>query len=511
MYKVGRLVIRDVRADLFDKFIRLPSRFFEENSSAELVSKLIYDVEQTANATTDTLTNLVRDVFTAIGLICWMLYLNWQMTLVGFICVPFVVMITSYANKRFRRTSREIQDSMGEIANSIKEVAVAQKIVKIYGGEEFETKRFAKTNANNLKRNLRRAKVSAGLVPATMITIAPVFALVLYVYLNHFTEGSGAAGKFVSFLGAFVMLMSPLKRLAKVNEKIQVGLTAANSVFQIVDSKPEVDGKADELDQANKTIESIAFENVGFHYLDESQRVLNGINFTVKGGEKVALVGASGSGKSTIASLLMRLYAPSKGSILLNGKDIQSKGLQQYRERISFVSQETILFNDTIKANIAYGAEEVDADRLALALKAGHVDEFVGKLPDGIDTLVGEQGLRLSGGQRQRIAIARAIYKDSPIIIMDEATSALDTQSEKLVQQAMNELMLGRTSIIIAHRLSTIRDADSILVLQDGQVVEEGDHEALLKKGGVYTALNNAGEADAAIKKGTIKSGASKK
>lgn len=489
MFKVGRSVIRDIRKDLFAKFINLPTHFFEDNSSAELVSKLIYDVEQTANATTETLTNLVRDSFTAIGLIAWMLYLNWQMTLVGFACVPFVVWITSYSNRRFRKTSKEIQESMGEIAGSIKEVAVAQKIVKIYGGEAFETERFAKTNSNNLHKNLRRAKVSAGVVPATMVAIAPVFALVLYIYLNHFTAGTKSAGEFVSFLGAFVMLMSPLKRLAKVNEKIQIGVAAAHSVFQIIDAEPEPDNGTL---VANNQVKELRFEGVSFHYLDENQRVLNDIDFTVKAGQKIALVGASGSGKSTIASLIMRLYESSAGRITLNGTDILDFSMASYRDLISYVSQETILFDDTIKNNIAYGVTDTEAnpERLDMALKAGHVAEFVTKLPEGVDSLVGEQGLRLSGGQRQRIAIARAIYKNSPIIILDEATSALDTRSEKLVQDAMTLLMQNRTSIIIAHRLSTIQDADLILVLKEGEIIEYGNHQSLLAADGLYTELN---------------------
>lgn len=487
MMKVGRSVIRDLRSDIFARLIVLPTRFYDENSSSKLVSKLIYDVEQTAIATTDTLTALFRDSITAIGLIAWMLYLNWQLTLIGFACVPFVLLVTSYANKRFRKTSREIQDSMGDIANNVKEISIAHKVVKIYGGEAYESQRFANINRDNFRKNLRRGKVSAAIVPVTMMCVAPVFAFVLYIYLNYLSLDDGGAGEFISFLGAFMMLMSPLKQLAKINEKIQIGVTAAASVFRIVDTEPEPDAGQTSIEDCRGDIH---FNDVSFQYLHDGDAVINNVNLQIKSGQRVALVGASGSGKSTIAALLMRFYAPDSGSITLDDLDVKQYRLTDYRSMISLVSQETVLFDDTVLNNIVYGDEEYDPVRLENALSASHVNEFIDKLPDGLSSIVGEHGLRLSGGQRQRIAIARAIYKNAPIIIMDEATSALDTKSERFVQEAMETLLAGRTAIIIAHRLTTIESADNIIVLQEGQVVEQGSHQQLLAKQGSYAELH---------------------
>ncbi|MGH1543666.1 MAG: lipid A export permease/ATP-binding protein MsbA [Arenicella sp.] len=489
MAKVGRLVIKDLRTDVFAQLIRLPSHFYDKNSSSKLVSKLIYDVEQTAIATTDTLTSLVRDSLTAIGLVAWMLYLNWQLTLIGFACVPLVFAVTSYANRRFRKTSKDIQDSMGDIANNIKEAALGQKVIKIYGGQKQETARFKQTNSDNFQKNLKRATVSAAVVPVTMLCIAPTFALVLYIYLNYLGEGKDAAGEFVSFLGAFMMLMSPLKQLAKVNEKIQIGVTAAKSVFQIVDAEAEQDSGHIPLQHCTGHLD---FAGVGFQYLPKTTPVIDGIDFSIKAGQRVALVGASGSGKSTIATLLMRFYRADTGSIKLDGVDINDYVLSDYRNMISLVSQETVLFDDTVRNNIVYGCVDTDDDeRLQTAMKAAHVDEFINKLPEGLSTMVGEHGLRLSGGQRQRIAIARAIYKNAPIIIMDEATSALDTKSERFVQDAMETLLADRTSIIIAHRLTTIESADQILVVHQGKLVEQGTHKELLDAQGFYAELHH--------------------
>ena len=486
MMKVGRSVIRDLRHDIFGRLVRLPSRFYDENSSSKLVSKLIYDVEQTAVTTTDTLTILFRDSITAIGLISWMFYLNWKLTLISFACIPFIVLVSSFTNKRFRKTSREIQDSMGDIANNIKEVSLANKVVKIYGGESYEIDRFSLTNNDNFRKNLRRSKVSAAIVPVTMLCVAPVFALVLYIYLNHLNVDGDGAGEFISFLGAFMMLMSPLKQLAKVNEKIQIGVTAANSIFQVVDTEPEIDDGQISIEQCQGEIQ---FNHVSFSYLDSGAAVINEINFAIKPGQRVALVGASGSGKSTIATLIMRFYRPDSGTIELDGVNINDYRLADYRSMISLVSQETVLFDDTILNNIIYGTE-IDEQRLQEALTAAHVDEFIDKLPDGLHSIVGEHGLRLSGGQRQRIAIARAIYKRAPIIIMDEATSALDTKSERYVQDAMETLLRGRTAIIIAHRLTTIESANNILVMDAGKVVEQGSHASLLKQQGAYAELH---------------------
>jgi len=492
MAKVGRYVTYDVRQDIFSNMINLPTTFFDENSSSKNVSKLIYDVEATATATTDTLTIMFKDLVASIALACYLLYLDWRLTLIFVFSVPVLIAITSYSNRRFRRTSKDIQDSMGGIADIVKEASIGQKVIKVYGGQQQELENFTRANQFNLKQNLKRALVSAGIVPVTMLAVAPAIAIILYVFLNYLRVGPESAGNFISYLTACMMMMSPLKRLAKVNEKIQTGITAANSVFTVIDAEPEKDQGRNNIEQ---TKGHLRFEKVTFSYSDEkdSQIILDDISFEVKPGKRVALVGPSGSGKSTITSLILRFYKQQKGLITLDGDDINNISLKDLRDQVSLVSQETTLFDDTIARNIMYGMlEGYDEDRLNAAIKAAHVDNFVKDLPDGLDTVVGEHGMRLSGGQRQRIAIARAIYKDAPILILDEATSALDNKSERYVQEALETLMKGRTSLVIAHRLSTVESADEIFVLQGGKIVERGPHKKLLKQDGAYAGLHQA-------------------
>jgi len=496
MARVGRHVIYEIRQDIFAKLITLPTSFFDANSSSKNVSKLIYDVEVTATATTDTLTILFKDIISAIALLIWLLYLDWRLTLIFLLCLPFLVGVTRYSNKRFRLTSKEIQDSMGGIADTVKEASIGQKVIKVYAGQEQELGNFTRANQFNLRQNLKRAKVSSAVVPVTLLAVGPAIALILYIYLNYLRVGPEAAGAFTSYLTACVMLTSPLKRLAKVNEKIQIGITAANSVFSVIDAQPETDSGVKSLD----SIEGhLSFENVSFSYQnadnaeEEEQTVLNNISFNVEPGKRVALVGPSGSGKSTITSLILRFYSPQKGSVTLDGHNINDIVLKDLRNQVALVSQDTTLFDDTIGRNIMYGMlDQYDEERLNSAIKAAHVNEFLDELPLGLDTVVGEHGMRLSGGQRQRIAIARAIYKNAPILILDEATSALDNKSERYVQDALETLMQGRTSLVIAHRLSTIESADTIVVLDHGRIVEIGPHKKLLKKDGVYAELHRA-------------------
>ena len=491
MARVGRHVIFEIRQDIFSNLISLPTPFFDKNTSSQNVSKLIYDVEATATATTDTLTILFKDSVVSVALISWLFYLDWRLTLIFIITLPLLLAITRYSNTRFRRTSREIQNSMGGIADTVKEASIGQKVIKVYGGQEQEVENFTRANKFNLEQNLKRARVSAALIPVTMLAVGPAISLILYIYLNFLRGGPEAAGEFTSYLTSCVMLMSPLKRLAKVNEKIQIGITAANSVFGMIDAKPEIDTGTTAVDRSTG---HLRFENVSFKYSDDDElRVLDNIDFEIEPGKRIALVGASGSGKSTITSLILRFYSPQEGRITLDGNDLDDIILENLRNQFSLVSQETTLFDDTIGRNIMYGMLDLyDEERLNQAIKAAHVDEFLDDLPLGLDTVVGEQGLRLSGGQRQRIAIARAIYKDSPILILDEATSALDNKSERYVQDALETLMQGRTSLVIAHRLSTVESADRIIVLQQGKIVEQGTHKKLLKKDGAYAELHKA-------------------
>lgn len=485
MMKVGRFVIFDLRKDIFANLVRLPTSYYDKNSSSKIVSKLIYDVEQTAVAMTDTLTVMARDVVMIVALLSWMIFLNWKLTLLFLVAIPVLVGLMKYANKRFRKTSRNIQGSMGNIANTVKETAIGQKVIKVYNGYKQELENFELANQFNLKQNIKRGVVSSAVVPVTMLfVIGPVMAIILYFYLQ---QGTSATGEFVSYFAAFSMLTTPLKRIVKVNEKIQIGLTAANSAFNVMDADPEKDTGTISIDKSKGKLE---FDKVGFEYDSEKGAVLSDISFSVETGKRIALVGASGSGKSTITSLILRFYHAIKGNITLDGHNLNDLVLTDLRRQVALVSQETTLFDDTIKRNIVYGsADDYDEEKLQQAIKAAYVDEFLNKLPDGLDTLVGEHGTRLSGGQRQRIAIARAIYKDAPILILDEATSALDNKSERLVQKALETLMTGRSSLVIAHRLSTIESADEILVLQEGKIIERGTHKQLLKKNKVYAEL----------------------
>jgi len=491
MAKLGRHVIYDIRQDTFANLITLPTRFFDKNSSSKNVAKLIYDVESTAVATTDTLTILFKDSVLSIALLGWLLYLDWRLTLIFVLSMPLIIFITRYSNKRFRNTSKEIQDSMGGIANTVKEASIGQKVIKVFSGQNQELENFTNANRFNYEQNIKRARVSSAIVPVTMIAVAPALAAILHIYLNYLRVGPEAAGEFTSYFTACMMLMTPLKKLAKVNEKIQIGVTAANSVFQVIDAESEKDKGTVPLKQ---TQGNLTFDQVSFDYTEKGEQpILKNISFDIKSGERIALVGASGSGKSTITALILRFYLPQKGQISLDGLPLSDIVLKDLRNQIALVSQETTLFDDTIRRNIMYGMlDDYDETRLKEAIKAAHVDEFVDDLPDGLDTLVGEQGLRLSGGQRQRIAIARAIYKDAPFLILDEATSALDNKSERYVQDALETLMKGRTSLVIAHRLSTIEQANRIIVLDKGNIVEQGAHKKLLKQDGVYASLYKA-------------------
>jgi len=491
MSKTGRLVIFELRQDIFGNMISLPSPYFHENSSAQTISKLIYDVEATSAAITDTLAIMFRESFKAIGLIAFLFWSEWRLTLIFIFVIPLVVLVAAYTNKRFRKTSKQIQGSMGGIGDTVKEAVVGHKVIKVYNGQDQEIENFTRANNFNLKQNLKRAKVSAALVPLVMILVAPAIALILYIFLNYLRTGPESVVQFSMYITACLALMSPLKRLAKVNEKIQIGVTAAHSVFQVIDEQSEVDDGDVRIDSVKG---SIKFDKVEFKYRDDDDvPVLSDISFEIKPGERVAMVGASGSGKSTITSLILRFYKPQQGMISIDDINVNDLCLKGLRSQFSLVSQETTLFDDTIGRNIMYGMlDQYDETRLQAAIKAAHVDEFLDEMPLGLDTMVGEAGLRLSGGQRQRVAIARAIYKNAPILILDEATSALDNKSERFVQDALETLMKGRTSMVIAHRLSTIENADKILVLERGEIVEQGSHKKLLKKGGVYADLHRA-------------------
>jgi subfamily B ATP-binding cassette protein MsbA len=488
---VARRVVYDLRGDMFDHIIHLPARYYDHHSSASLVSKLIYDVEQVAMATTTAIRIVIKDSVLSLALLGWMSYLSWQLTLVFLAAAPLIALFVRLASKRFRRTSQRIQTSMGGIAHVAKEAFQGHRIVKAYGGHGYEVDTFGNANEFNRRQGMKKAAVAAASVPLITLVAGVAVAMVIYLALHGTGSNLVTPGTFASYLTAVMMMMSPMKRLAKVNEIIQAGVAAANSAFSTMDEPAERTGGASLPEPVRGRVE---FQHVGFHYDEDRPDVLEDVSFVAEPGRTVALVGKSGSGKSTVAALLLGFYRANNGSIRLDGVPVDDLSLKALRSHIAYVGQESNLFDDTIRRNIVYGQDQPDDERLRAAADAALVSAFSRHLAADLETRIGEQGIRLSGGQRQRIAIARALYRSAPVIILDEATSALDNQSEWAVREAIRELSRERTTIVIAHRLSTIVDADDILVFDDGRVVERGMHPDLLAAGGYYSALYRSQE-----------------
>lgn len=484
---VSNSVVMDLRGRMFSRLLDLPVGYYREHTSGELISKVTYDVSQITAAATNVLVVVIRDGLAIIGLLAWMLYLNWQFTLLFLLVAPVISFIVKTISYRLRRHSRALQGSMGDMTHVLEEVINGNRVVKVFGGERYERSRFHAI-ANWVRRhNMKLTASSAANVP--IVQLVTVIALAVVIYVTT-TSGGMTVGSFVSFFGAGAMLFSPIKRLTSINEHLQRGLAAAESIFKLVDEAPEPDHGGRSAGRLSGRIE---FSGVSFRYNGTENYALRDVSLEIAPGETIALVGPSGSGKSSFVNLIPRFYVPTAGTIAIDGIDIQEMKLSDLRGNIALVTQDIVLFNDTIAANIAYGARQ-DAEQrdIIAAAEAAHAMEYIRELPDRLETQVGENGLRLSGGQRQRLAIARAILKDAPILIMDEATSALDSQTERHVQEALETLRKGRTTIVIAHRLSTVESADRIVVLQRGRIVEVGPHAELLGAQGVYARLYRA-------------------
>ncbi len=488
MSVIGRNVIRELRKEMFSRLVTLPKAFYDKATTGELISKFAYDVEQVANSTTKAITVFIRDALTVIALFSWMFYLNTKLALVFIIVAPVVALLVISISKRFRTISQNIQVSMGSVSRIIEETIKGQLVVKIFGGRVYEEKQFSVLNNQNRRQHLRMQMTQALSSPIVQLLIACALALIIYLATHESMKDEISAGTFVSFITAMSMLMPPVRSLTSMVSELQRGIAAAESIFTFIDLKPEHDKGKHQVDNVGGLIE---FDQVTFSYKGEEAVALNSIDITVKAGQTVAFVGRSGSGKSTLLNLIPRLYDISEGELRLDGVNVQDYSLDNLRSHISYVGQDVVLFNDTIEHNIAYGDMRARShEEVVAAAKAAYAYDFIKESSNGFQTMVGERGVMLSGGQRQRIAIARALLNDAPVLILDEATSALDTESERYIQASLEKLMKNRTTLVIAHRLSTIENADVIVVMDKGRIVEKGRHQELIALNGHYAALH---------------------
>lgn len=491
---VSNRVVMNLRNAMFDTLLRLPASYYQNNTSGKLISRFTYDVNQITSAATDVFVILIKDSLTVICLIGVMIWYNWKLTLIALLVLPVIAIVVRIVSHRMRRLNTSLQTRMGDLTHVLDESIKGHKVVKIFGGQHYEANRFFEIS--NWVRRYGNKIVAASTSSVSFVQLMTASALALIVFIaahQSIEQNNISAGQFTAFIGAMALLFSPIKRLTKVNENLQRGLAAATSIFALIDMPGEVQSGTHTLEQTHG---HLRFEDIHFQYENANTPALKGVSFEVMPGQTVALVGHSGSGKTTLCNLVPRFYELEKGRILLDEVDIKSLPLDQLRAQMALVSQDVVLFNDNVCANIAYGpflaTQTLDQKQVIQAAETAGAKTFIEEMPDGFDTLIGENGTRLSGGQRQRLAIARALFKDAPILLLDEATSALDSQTEKLVQEALEELRKGRTTLVIAHRLSTIENADRIIVLDQGEIVEQGTHEELIRHKGRYFNLYNS-------------------
>lgn len=483
---VGRQIIKAMRAELFAHYLRLPAIYYDSASSAQMLSRMTYNVELVAEASTNSVTVLIRDTLTIVALLGWLFYLDWQLTLIALTLAPLISILLQRVNRLFRRYSARIQNSMGDVTRVAKEAIEGHRVIRVFNAQDYEQRAFDVVNEQNRHSNMRLVGARASSGPIVQLIAAIGLAVVMYFAIRQVLSHAMPVADFLSFLAGLLLISAPLRRLMQVFGPLQQGIAAGASVFEVLDTPVEDVGGGRALLRARGEVE---YRNVHFEYVAEKGAVLRGISLRAPVGSTLAIVGKSGSGKSTLVSLLPRFYDAQQGSVLLDGVDVREYALADLRRQVALVSQDVVLFNDTIRNNIAFSTADATAQAVEDAARAAYVLEFADELPQGLDTLVGDRGALLSGGQRQRIAIARAILKDAPVLILDEATSSLDTHSERRIQAALAQLARNRTTLVIAHRLSTVEQADHIVVLDDGAVVESGTHAELLAQGGLYAQL----------------------